>query len=292
MNLPRGRPAVIVIGNEKGGTGKSTTAMHLIAAMLRQGGAVGAIDLDARQGTLTRYLQNRASTAERMSFELPHPVLKSIKPSEHAHAVEAEADERERLASALAQLKHLDFVVIDTPGSDSRLSRLGHSYADVLITPMNDSFVDLDLLAAVDPDTFQVLQPSKYAEMVWDQKKRRAMRDRGVIEWIVTRNRLASIESRNRRNMDRVLGEMARRFGFRLLPGFGERVIFRELFLKGLTLLDLGEGGSEVKFTMSHLAARQEVRNLLGAIGLKDRSRVGRDPASPSRLELFPAGIK
>ena len=292
MRLPRGRPAVIVMGNEKGGTGKSTTAMHLIVAMLRQGHAVGAIDLDARQGTLTRYLENRATTAERMNSDLPHPVLRSIEPSQHLHSKEAGEDERRRLTGALSELKDVDFIVIDTPGSDSRLSRLGHSFADVLITPMNDSFLDLDLLAAVDPDTFQVLQPSKYAEMVWDQKKSRAVRDRGTIEWIVTRNRLAPIESRNRRNMDKVLAEMARRFGFRLLPGFGERVIFRELFLKGLTLLDLREGGSELKLTMSHLAARQEVRSLLGAIGLKDRSRIGRDPAAPARLELFPASIK
>ena len=292
MKLPRGRPAIIVIGNEKGGTGKSTTAMHLIAAMLRQGHAVGAIDLDARQGTLTRYLQNRANTAERTSDDLPSPVLYSIIPSQDPHDGAAEADERQRLAAAIKELGQLDFIVIDTPGSDSRLSRLGHSYADILITPMNDSFVDLDLLAAVDPDTLQVLQPSKYAEMVWDQKKKRAIRDRGTIEWIVTRNRLSSLESRNRRNMDQVLAEMARRFGFRLLPGFGERVIFRELFLKGLTLLDLREGGSEVKLTMSHLAARQEVRTLLGAIGLKDRSRTGRDPAAPARLELFPASAK
>ncbi len=292
MKLPRGRSAIIVIGNEKGGTGKSTTAMHLIAAMLRQGRAVGAIDLDARQGTLTRYLENRANTAERTNDDLPSPVLRSIKPSQDPHDGEAEADERGRLATAIKELGNLDFIVIDTPGSDSRLSRLGHSYADILITPMNDSFVDLDLLAAVDPDTLQVLQPSKYAEMVWDQKKKRAIRDRGTIEWIVTRNRLSSLESRNRRNMDRVLAEMARRFGFRLLPGFGERVIFRELFLKGLTLLDLREGGSEVKLTMSHLAARQEVRTLLGAIGLKDRSRTGRDPAAPARLELFPASAK
>ena len=292
MSLPRRRPTIIVVGNEKGGTGKSTTAMHLITAMLRRGLAVGAVDLDARQGTLTRYLQNRTVTAERMELDLPQPDLRSIKLSEYQDPSDGEADERARLAAALAELDDVDFIVIDTPGSDSRLSRLGHSYADVLITPMNDSFVDLDLLAAVDPETFQVLQPSKYAEMVWDQKKSRAIRDRGTIEWIVTRNRLASIESRNRRNMDRVLGEMARRFGFRLLPGFGERVIFRELFLKGLTVLDLREGGSEVKLTISHLAARQEVRNLLGAIGLKDRSRTGRDPAAPARLELFPASAK
>ena len=291
MSMRRGRPAVVVVGNEKGGSGKSTTAMHLTVAMLRQGLTVGAIDLDARQGTLTRYLANRVSYAERVLLPLPVPLLRSIAASTIADPGAAAADEEARLAAALGGMSDRDFIIIDTPGSDSPMSRLGHSYADVLITPLNDSFVDLDLLAAVDPDTLQVLRPSKYAEMVWLQKKNRAQRDRGSIEWVVTRNRMWPLKTRNRRNMDLVLDQMSRRFGFRLLPGFGERVIFRELFLKGLTLFDLREGQTGIRLTMSHLAARQEVRTLLGAIGLKDRSRAGPDPAAPARLELFPANI-
>jgi chromosome partitioning protein len=181
----------------------------------------------------------------------------------------ARSDEENRLEACVSNLcaAH-DFVVIDTPGSDDHLSRVGHSYADTLITPLNDSFIDLDLLAKVDPDTHKVLRPSSYAEMVWEQRKARALRDGGKIDWIVMRNRLASIGSRNTQAMEDVLGALSKRIGFRLAPGFGERVIFRELFLKGLTLLDLRSSDANMRLNMSHVAARQEVRALLTAIGL------------------------
>ncbi|MEK9830997.1 MAG: division plane positioning ATPase MipZ, partial [Rhodospirillaceae bacterium] len=161
-----------------------------------------------------------------------------------------------------------------TPGSDNALSRNAHSYADILITPMNDSFVDLDLLGRVDPDTNEVRELSSYAEMVWEQKKVRAQRDGGSIDWIVMRNRLASLDTRNKRNMDAALASLSRRLGFRLTHGFSERVIFRELFLKGLTLLDIREEGADVTLTMSHMAALQEVRTLLQAIGVPEAVEV------------------
>ncbi len=258
-------PHVIVLGNEKGGTGKSTTAMHVIVDLLRHGHSVAAIDLDARQATLTRYLDNRAAFAHREGIRLPEPRLC---PLDAAEAGASAAAEIERLAAALAALRGMAYVVIDTPGHDSALSRAGHALGDTLITPLNDSFIDLDLLAVVDPDTLQVRRPSLYSEMVWEQKKVRATRDGGSIDWIVTRNRLTSVESRNKRNVGQVLAELSRRFGFRHVCGFGERVIFREMFLKGLTLLDLRDVGGGVRVTMSHLAARQEVRDLLHAVGL------------------------
>ena len=264
------RPHVIVVGNEKGGTGKSTTAMHLIVALLRDGYSVGAVDLDARQGTLSRYFDNRRVTAARRGIVLPHPHYRRVVRSELGVRAAAEAEEADRLAATLADLAQCDFVVIDTPGSDNSLSRLGHSQADTLITPLNDSFVDLALLADVDPETHAILAPSTYAEMVWDQKKERATRGGRAIDWIVTRNRLSTLDSRNRRNMEAALNALARRIGFRIAPGFSERVIFRELYLLGLTLFDIREEGSGVDLSMSHLAALQEVRALMRTIGLTD----------------------
>ena len=267
-------PHVIVLGNEKGGTGKSTTAMHVIVDLLRHGHSVAVIDLDARQATLTRWLDNRAAIAHREGARLPEPRLY---PLDAPDAGASAADEIERLAATLAALRGMTYVVIDTPGHDSALARAGHALADTLITPLNDSFVDLDLLAVVDPDTLQVRRPSLYSEMVWQQKKVRAARDGGSIDWIVTRNRLASLESRNKRNVGQVLAELSRRFGFRHVRGFGERVIFREMFLRGLTLLDLRDvGGGGVRMTMSQLAARQEVRDLLHAVGLSAVASRGR----------------
>jgi hypothetical protein len=120
----------------------------------------------------------------------------------------------------------------------------------------------------IDPDTYRVIRPSGYSVMVWEQKKARAVRDRGSIDWIVMRNRLSMIDSRNTRAMEEAITALSKRIGFRVAPGFGERVIFRELFLKGLTLLDLREPGSGVRINMSHVAARQEVRALLETVGL------------------------
>lgn len=272
MGRPLRRPHVIVLGNEKGGSGKSTTAMHLIVALLREGHRVGSIDLDARQGTLSRYIENRQAFNAADGANLPVPAHHRIPRSTLDSAAAARADEAERLDAAMAALADCDFIVIDTPGSDSGLSRLGHARADTLITPLNDSFLDLDLLARLDGSGRRILGPSVYSEMAWEQKKQRALADGGSIDWIVMRNRLSSLDARNKRNIGRLLEELSRRIGFRLAPGFSERVIFRELFPRGLTLLDLRDGETGVTFSMSHVAARQEVRALLSAIGLPGTS--------------------
>jgi chromosome partitioning protein len=263
----RATPAahVIVFGNEKGGSGKSTAAMHVAVGLLKLGFTVGTIDLDARQGTFTRYLENRWARAQ--AQPLPCPTHIAVARSAAENFQEAAEDERERLAGAFRELQpYHDFVVVDTPGSDTFLSRLGHSHADTLVTPINDSFIDLDLLATVDPETHKVVRPSIYSETVWEQRKQRALRDGGSMDWIVMRNRLSHLNARNKQEIAAILEKLARRIGFRTTPGFGERVIFRELFLKGLTLLDLGENAGEPSLTISQVAARQEVRALLEAI--------------------------
>jgi len=261
------KATVIVFGNEKGGTGKSTLAMHTVVGLMRDGYQVGAIDLDATQGTLTRYFRNRRNYAAQENLLLPQPLYSAIERSTLNDLRAAEEDERKRLAHGIAAMANCDYIVLDTPGSDSSLSREGHFHADILITPLNDSFVDLDLLGQIDFDTQKLVAPSQYSNMVWEQKKRRLQSRAGPTDWIVMRNRLASLESRNNRNMDLALTDMSQRLGLRLVPGLSERVIFRELYLKGLTLLDLREEGIEVSLTMSHIAALQEVRDLLRAIG-------------------------
>src|SRR3546814_12498496 len=70
------------------------------------------------------------------------------------------------------------------------------------------------------------------------------------------RNRLAHREARNMRRVGAALGELAKRVGFRVIPGLSERVIYRELFPRGLTLLDLAAMGQT---SLSHVAARQEL---------------------------------
>jgi chromosome partitioning protein len=182
----------------------------------------------------------------------------------------AEAEDRRNLSTACAELAHCDFLIIDTPGSDVFLSRLAHENADTLVTPLNDSFLDIDVLAQIDRRRREVLGPSRYSQMVWEQSNKRAVSGRSPIDWVVMRNRLTHIEARNKREIGALLAQLAARIGFRLAPGFGERVVFRELFLNGLTLLDLPEmteDGGETAAS-SHLAARQEIRQLLESIGL------------------------
>lgn len=260
------KPYIIVLGNEKGGTGKSTVAMHIVVKLLRDGHSVGTIDVDARQGTLSRYIENRRIRKENMNEDLPMPDHIPIFRSKLESVPAAMAEETTTFGEALDRLKDNDFIVIDTPGSDTYLSRLAHSYADSLITPLNDSFIDLDMLVRVNADSLDILRPSTYSEMVWEQKKQRAMRDNGSIDWIVLRNRLSSLNSRNKEEMEKVLSALSKRIGFRLVAGFGERVIFRELFLNGLTLLDMKE--TNTALTLSHVAAKQELASLMALIQL------------------------
>ncbi len=266
------RAHVIVFGNEKGGSGKSTAAMHIAVALLRDGARVGTIDVDARQGTFTRYIENRRAWAAAKGLGTPLPEHRPIPPSTMTTRPEAEADEKARLDAAFADLLPVcDYIIADTPGSDTFLSRHAHTYADTLVTPLNDSFVDLDLLARVDPETLKVVRPSIYAETVWKQRQLRAMSGGKPVDWLVMRNRLSALAARNKRDMGAVLESLARRIGYRLAAGLSERVIYRELFLKGLTLLDLREEKTGIAMTMSHVAARQEVRDLLSALNLPSR---------------------
>jgi chromosome partitioning protein len=252
---------VIVVGNEKGGSGKSTTAMHLISGLLRLDYKVASVDLDIRQGTLTRYLKNRQHHAERQGQGLPMP--------EH-HTID-EMPDNSWLDGVMADLaERFDIVIIDTPGSDSVLGRQGHSHANTLLTPMNDSLIDLDVLAQVDVETQRIARPSQYAEMVFQQKIARARRNGGSIDWLVMRNRLSSLDARNKRLVGDLLTDLSRRVGFRVVEGLGERVIFRELFLKGVTMMDLRDGDGEISLSLSQVAARQEVRNLIAAINLPE----------------------
>jgi chromosome partitioning protein len=205
---------------------------------------------------------------EENRVELPCPTHIAIERSDKETRTESQAEERWRLSAAINELREThDYIIIDTPGSDHFITRLGHSYADILITPINDSFIDLDLLAEVDMNDLSIGSPNSYAEMVFDQRKQKALRDGGRIDWFVMRNRLSHLDARNKQDVDTALTKMADRLGFKIAPGFGERVIYRELYLKGLTLMDL-KRVDEFAIQLSHISARQEVRSLLNMIGI------------------------
>ncbi|PIW25830.1 MAG: ATPase [Rhodospirillales bacterium CG15_BIG_FIL_POST_REV_8_21_14_020_66_15] len=255
---------VVVVGNEKGGSGKSTTAMHLAVGLMRAGHSVAVIDTDIRQGSLRRFLENRRDYARSITGHVPMPDYFEVA------AMDAVGDGADALSGVLAAARAAaGVVIIDTPGSATALSEAAHSFADTLVTPLNDSFVDLDVLARVEVgDAMTVKGPSQYAEMVWKQKIVRARRDGGNMDWVVIRNRLSPLDSRNHQEMEKALSQLAQRIGFRFLPGFGERVIYRELFLAGLTIMDIRETADAGGLSMSHLAARQEVRALISDLRL------------------------
>ncbi len=254
--MTRQQAHLIVLGNEKGGSGKSTTAVHIAIALAHDGARVGVIDLDHRQRTVARYLENRAAFATRRSVALIQPDV----------AVIADGDgDVAALSARLDDWAALDVIVIDTPGRDSALARAALARADTLITPMNDSFVDFDLIGQVDPETYKVRRPSFFAEMVWDARKARGKADGGTVDWVVLRNRLSSLEARNMRRVGDALGELSKRVGFRVISGLSERVIYRELFPRGLTLLDVE---ALENFSLSHVAARAELRAVITALNV------------------------
>ena len=259
------KPYVIVVGNEKGGTGKSTLSMHIAVMLLNMGFSVGTIDIDSRQGTFSRYIQNRTKTAQETGDNnIKHTFHYSFVRSENNDRLIAEREDTDSLIGILKQLSTVDIILIDTPGSDMFASRLAHSYADTLVTPINDSFIDMDLLVRIDQNNR--MRPSVYSEMVWNQKKTKIARASGTMDWIVLKNRLTNINSKNKIDLDNVLHELSKRIGFRVGTGFAERVIFKELFLKGLTVLDI----TGKKMSMSHLAAKQELRSLLSMIKIPE----------------------
>ena len=250
------QPHFIVFANEKGGTGKSTTAVHTAIALAATGHSVAALDLDSRQRTMTRYLENRDSTMRRLNVQLPQA----------RYAVLDGQQSIESLEHAIADLSEgADVIVIDTPGRDDPVARAAILKADTLVTPMNDSFVDLDLIGQVHPENYKITRPSFYAELIWNSRTQRAKNTGKSVDWVVLRNRLQHIESHNLKRVGAALDELARRVGFRVIPGLGERVIYRELFPKGLTLLDMKEIGD---VGLGHITARQELREMISGLGI------------------------
>lgn len=259
---------IIVIGNEKGGSGKTTTAMHLIVSLLHLGFSVGSIDLDLRQQSLGRYVENRKKTlANRPAgSELPMPEHYTISKANNS---ESEGIELAEFQRAFQSLRGCDFIVIDTPGSDTAPSRAAHEMADLVITPINDSFIDVDLLGVLEAEDFNKIRPGIYSASLWEQKMKRAASKSKEMDWVVVRNRLSNTDAINKRKVGEALINLSKRFGFRIVPGFGDRVIFKELFLHGLTLLD-ASSSKEVRFSMSLVAARQELRDFIEALNIAE----------------------
>ena len=279
-------PHVVVVGNHKGGCGKSTVAIHIIVALLTEGRRVASFDLDLEQQSLTRYLENRATWARVHNVALELPVHHSFDQIVGTDLGRNEAADAKRFAMALAKLgDHYDFIVIDTPSGGYYLSMLAHAMADTLVSPINDSFVDLDLIGTIGPSTEFGPRRSRYIETFNKAAALRAAVCGASIDWVVIRNRLSSLFSRNERQISEILEAMAPEIGFRTARGLTERIIYREFFPVGLTAFDpLDETLLGLKPSMSHLMARVEVRDLVSAIGLLPSKQANGHDESMARL--------
>ena len=262
---------VIVVANEKGGSGKSTVAMHIAIALIKSGQRVATIDLDARQKSFTHFVENRRAWAKQIDRDLEIPDHFSFGNVHYPTAQDEAAGSRALTDAVEALRRTYGVIVVDTPGHDNYLMRLAHSLADTLITPLNDSFVDLDVLGTVDPKTFELSGTGRYSQMVQVARRQRQLDDASA-EWIVLRNRLSTLSSRNNRLVGRGLQELSRWLNFRCIEGLAERVIFRELYPRGLTAVDdIDDVTLGTRPTMSHVTARLEMQNLLAAILLGDQ---------------------
>jgi chromosome partitioning protein len=282
-----GSAHVVVLGNEKGGSGKSTIALHIAVALLKAGQRVATIDLDCRQRSFTHYVENRRAWARRtgLALELPHHCY--IELGDSMQIADNEAAEFAQFSAAVGKVERsYDFIVIDTPGTDSYLMRLAHGMADTLVTPMNDSFMDFDVLGTIDPATYVVTGESRYAEMVRDTRRKRRQLDGVSTDWIVVRNRLSMQGSRNKQLVAGVLDDLSFRLGFRSIDGLAERVVYREFFPRGLTALDgLDEATLGTRPSLGHVTARNEVTDLLRQLKLPLDERGRRRAAN--RAEWF-----
>jgi chromosome partitioning protein len=284
---------VVVLGNEKGGSGKSTLAMHVAVALLNAGQRVATIDLDSRQKSFTRYVDFRRDWSKRTGGVLKIPSHACIARGATLKLDENEAIEATQFADAISAIEQThDFVIIDTPGADTSLARLAHSLADTLITPLNDSFIDFDVLGTLDPINLVVTGEGPYAEMVRQARRQRREIARQSVP--AGQSAPASAPSRQGAPSRRVglvgegLEQLAARLGFRCLDGFAEREIYRELFPRGLTGLDpmdAGEAGTAP--APAQASVQQEVMRLVDGLKLP-LDETGRR-RSAARQEWFAA---
>jgi chromosome partitioning protein len=225
---------IIVFGGIKGGTGKSTLAFHIATCAHMNNKKIVTIDCDFPQFSFSKYYENRKknkSLDEKLIWQNHHKITDLTK---------------------LPDMIEKDTVyLIDTPGKyDPHITKI-HGMADIIISPVNDSFLDIDTIMKLDQGKWAM--PGYYYETIMENKKYKK-----DSMWIVVRNRSTHINSKHKRTVEERLTELSKRINFTLMQGLRERTIFRELFNEGSTVLDV----ESKKMSLSHLAAKMEVKLL------------------------------
>jgi len=249
---------VIVISNEKGGTGKSTLSMHLAIKLMQEGFKVAAVDMDGRQGTLSGYISNRLVFAKENNITLDTPTLMAFSPVDNHEKI---GEHLKLINEEIEKLKaNFDAVIIDTPGAKNYLFDEAHKFADTLITPMTDSLIDLNALSSNK-------RAGYYAQYIWEVKKQLAAQRKPMLNWVVALNKVSVFNSKNKNQVVEALGGVSKLYGFRMAPAIKDRTIYKELFLQGLTVLDMSHPALKTRMSVSHIAAKQEINDLAESIG-------------------------
>lgn len=248
---------IIVFANEKGGVGKSTLAFHTAIFLARAGQKVLAIDLDRRQRSLERALENREATCRSLGIDLPSPQHLAL-----GHPSGA------MLMQEIARAGHnCQTVIIDVPGHDSPIARRAIAMADKLVTPVNPNFIDLDSVAQFNPATRKFNRLGKFAEMVSQLQSERHERGLSKTDWMIVKNRVRRNERVQLERFNQAIDQLPAHINARLTCGLPERVAFRELFLFGLTYADCGDLPEVGAFKMQNGDA---MTRLLGEMDVLD----------------------
>jgi len=246
---------VITIGNNKPGAGKTTLAVHVILSLVSYGYRVCAIDIDPDQRSLSHYLENRKRYMNQRGITLPMPT---------AHAT---VNQRS-LSTAISNDTHChhfqdyihricqeyDFLVMDTQAFNSFLSRFAHSLANIIITPVNYSLSDIE---------------GEYWSLIERRNDTQNQIHSTPLRWFILRNRYLLVDTPGIRHIYKQFSRLA--FSHELIwkDGLQERPLYHELFLRGLSLLDVGEENHGIEVTLPYIAARQELRQFLRTLCLE-----------------------
>lgn len=158
------QPRLLAIANQKGGVGKTTTAINLATALCAVGQKVLLIDLDP-QGNASTGLGVRRSMIQSSTYDVLFgdvdviaaavetrvPRLSVVPSSIHLSGAEIElvtAENREfRLKDALRRNLPFDYVIIDCPPSLSLLTLNALVAVDSVVVPLQCEFYALEGLS-------------------------------------------------------------------------------------------------------------------------------------------------
>jgi chromosome partitioning protein len=243
--------------------------MHLAVGLIKAGRRVATLDIDFEGRTLSQYIHNRLGFAQANELALDTPAHYRVTDAlSNTKSGETETAEINFISSAIAAAESdHDFIIIDTPSVLTKSNLFAHALADTVISPINDSFLDLD---AIVPSTemTQEIARSAYTAAIHRAREARELVTSRTIEWLVIPNRVfSSLDTRNERTIRMAIEEASLRLGFRIAPGIAELLVYRQLFPKGLTAFDpMEESLLGVKPGISHVLARQDLRQLTSLV--------------------------